>query len=361
MENSNQIVYTNWDPCNDIGMLGLTRMPFNQWIKSQDGIYLYAIDYRYRFNVKELDFAKLYSNVHILLDDTLEGFSYSSFKKVQLLVLEHKLQNKVVYATGHLDGELEYKTWLRGTPPNFNVYTMNSWYWRYRDWLVDCGNDVTIDKTIWYCCLQNRPRAHRQVTTVYLDYLNLLDHGIVSANINDVVPGRPELFSHWPSLKSQALLTQTKMPLCVDIPGTSDKCTPNDLNPQIYNTTLINLVSETFYMEKGNNIISEMFLTEKTYKAFAAYQIPIIIGPKGTVERLRSYGFDMFDDIIDHSYDHENGDIRLFLAIDNLKRIVYNSSIEELNQSTKNRRIKNKQLYINGIDIDNPVVNYICM
>ena len=59
-------------------MLGLTRMPFNQWIKSQDGIYLYAIDYRYRFNVKELDFAKLYSNVHILLDDTLEGFSYSS-------------------------------------------------------------------------------------------------------------------------------------------------------------------------------------------------------------------------------------------------------------------------------------------
>jgi archaellum component FlaF (FlaF/FlaG flagellin family) len=46
-------------------------------------------------------------------------------------------------------------------------------------------------------------------------------------------------------------------------------------------------------------------LTEKTVKAFALGQIPMILGPRGQVEKTRQQGFDLFDDLIDHGYDNE--------------------------------------------------------
>lgn len=362
METNTQVVYTNWDPCNDVEMLGLTRMPFKEWLQTQDGIYLYAIDFRYNFNSADLKYANLYDNVCILLDDTLEGYSFRSFNKVYSLCVHNNLQNKIVYATGHLDAEQEYSNWLATTERDklFTVYPMNNWFWRYRDWTVDCGNEVNIDKTVWYCCVQNRARYHRVAANLYLDYHGLSDKGILAANYSNIKDiFESHLFSNSQLLQNQVPFLESKLPLRIDAADT-DNCLPMDLNPTIYNTPLINLVSETFYFENDYNTVSEMFITEKTYKAFTAYQIPVIIGPKGTVEKLRYYGFDMFDDIVEHSYDMLDGKDRLFAAIDELKRIVETNNIDELNTTTRQRRINNKQLYLNGLPIDRKVTDYIC-
>lgn len=361
METKTQVVYTNWDPCNDIEMLGLQRMSFKDWTKNPSGVFLYAIDYRYNFDSAGLNFAKLYDNVHILLDDTLEGFSYRTFKKVYKLVKDYNLENRVTYATGHLDAEKEYTLWLRDQKKIFDVYPLNSWFWRHRDWAVDCGNDVSVDKDMWYCCLQNRPRQHRSATTIYLHYLDLLKHGLVSANIFNLYNVfNPENFNKSVLLKKQIPKVDKILPLCLDVYGDIDKCYPNDLNPDIYGRTLINLVSETFYTENDNNRVSEMFITEKTYKSFTCYQMPVIIGPKGVVKRLREYGFDMFDDIIDHSYDDLDDAERLFGAVDVLRQIIENKNLTKLNAATKKRRIDNKKLYLNGLNIDKKVTDYLC-
>jgi hypothetical protein len=45
------------------------------------------------------------------------------------------------------------------------------------------------------------------------------------------------------------------------------------------------------------------FKTEKCVKPFYNLQFPIILGHQGIVNDLRKMDFDMFDDIIDHSYD----------------------------------------------------------
>ena len=42
--------------------------------------------------------------------------------------------------------------------------------------------------------------------------------------------------------------------------------------------------------------------------AFAAEQIPIVIGHPGIVEHCRRMGFDMFDDIVNTSYDSISND-----------------------------------------------------
>lgn len=49
-----------------------------------------------------------------------------------------------------------------------------------------------------------------------------------------------------------------------------------------------------------------IFFTEKTAKAFLMNQIPLMIAAPGMVQVLRGLGFDMFDDIVDHSYDKED-------------------------------------------------------
>jgi hypothetical protein len=61
----------------------------------------------------------------------------------------------------------------------------------------------------------------------------------------------------------------------------------------------INLISES---DLGDHTIG-FFITEKTIKPFIYSQIPLILAKPGMVTHLKKYGFDMFDDIIDNSYD----------------------------------------------------------
>lgn len=63
--------------------------------------------------------------------------------------------------------------------------------------------------------------------------------------------------------------------------------------------SLINIVHET-----NDNQHDRILLTEKTFKAFAWHQLPIFVATPGHVNMVRELGFDMFDDIIDHSYDN---------------------------------------------------------
>jgi hypothetical protein len=98
-------------------------------------------------------------------------------------------------------------------------------------------------------------------------------------------------------------------------PGTENHPgTENDDNfimlDYVYGSTAVNIVTETqFYQLTG-------IVTEKTFHALMAEQIPIIIGYKGIVEHCRQMGFDMFDDLVDHSYDTVPGPERIHAAIE---------------------------------------------
>jgi hypothetical protein len=55
-----------------------------------------------------------------------------------------------------------------------------------------------------------------------------------------------------------------------------------------------------------------IFITEKSYKVFAWHQFPLWYAVPGTVAKLRDAGFDLFEDIIDHSYDNiQDPEIRM--------------------------------------------------
>ena len=78
----------------------------------------------------------------------------------------------------------------------------------------------------------------------------------------------------------------------------------------VYGSAPVNIVTETEYDPPVG------IITEKTQMAIAAQQIPIVIGHRGIVDQCRRQGFDMFDDVVDNSYDTLPNDIRWSAALE---------------------------------------------
>ena len=84
----------------------------------------------------------------------------------------------------------------------------------------------------------------------------------------------------------------------------------------LYGSTQLNIVTETQYQE------TQGIITEKTLFAFAACQVPIVIGHQGIVEQCKRLGFDMFEDIIDTSYDCLPNNQRWSIALENNRSVI---------------------------------------
>ena len=69
--------------------------------------------------------------------------------------------------------------------------------------------------------------------------------------------------------------------------------------------SLLYLVTETVYTGRRHH------LTEKTFKPIALGMPFVIVGTRGSLEYLRSYGFRTFEGIWDESYDLETDDVRI--------------------------------------------------
>jgi hypothetical protein len=70
------------------------------------------------------------------------------------------------------------------------------------------------------------------------------------------------------------------------------------LRPTVFEPSCVSLITEPTFYER------ETFMTEKTIMAVYGGTLPIWVGGWGIPESMRQLGFDVFDDIVDHSYEH---------------------------------------------------------
>lgn len=138
-------------------------------------------------------------------------------------------------------------------------------------------------KTLNWQCLNGRTCQHRRRA---VDVLQHWDRGVLS--YADEIPLAEWAFSTYR--------------------GSSNEENFVRLGP-VYSSCAFNIVTETLYNEYPG------LYSEKTLLAFLAHQIPIIISTPRLVEKLRLQGFDMFDDIVDHSYDIMPNDCRVEQAL----------------------------------------------
>lgn len=107
----------------------------------------------------------------------------------------------------------------------------------------------------------------------------------------------------------------------------------------VYRDCAINIVTETIYNTRPG------IITEKTLFAFLAGQIPLCIGYPGMISDFKDMGFDMFDDIIDTSYDWLPNNERWRAAID-LNADLIRSNISRLDYSERLGYNKNYALRV---------------
>jgi hypothetical protein len=151
-----------------------------------------------------------------------------------------------------------------------------NWIWMHEQWLyTDGGNQHKIqspDPKYFMLLLMNLRRAHRhQVLDTMHKFLPDSLYSYVSQGIklpDDMIDDTGRLF--------------------------------NDrfFNPSWYSQTAFSMVIET-------RVSDRLFISEKSFKPLAHKHPFLIYGTPGTLQHLRSLGFQTFDHIVDESYDFQ--------------------------------------------------------
>lgn len=186
-----------------------------------------------------------------------------------------------------------------------------------------------------FVCLANHPKAHR---TRFINEL---------LNRNLQIRGYFSVGSTWPLSDAQNYFRDHQYDLGIDsqnmkyFPWRLDNIElatvwhddPEKITRLTYNITdfritgaMLNVVLESSYESLTDLYLDKPnvpMITEKTVKAFALGQIPLILGPQEIVAKIRHLGFDLFDDIIDTSYDSEpDPKTRIIKAVDSLEQFI---------------------------------------
>ena len=108
-------------------------------------------------------------------------------------------------------------------------------------------------------------------------------------------------------------------------PNTHDSHASADYNNQDYAQTGMEIVLETMFDD------SRWHLTEKSLRPIACGKPFMLVATAGSLEYLRSYGFETFGDFIDESYDLETDPVaRLNAVIQEMRRIAAICSTDKI-------------------------------
>lgn len=118
---------------------------------------------------------------------------------------------------------------------------------------------------------------------------------------------------------------------CIYIEGVVDDERSHHITDPALRSCLFNVIAESSDQSQGQNIWNSVFLTEKTFKAFALHQIPIWMGVPGVVAQVRALGFDVFDDVMEgHIYDTIASESkRCGLVLDRIQRLHNALTLDE--------------------------------
>lgn len=144
------------------------------------------------------------------------------------------------------------------------------------------------------------------------------------------------------SEEKKALILPHSWPLVVDL-HTADTQMQHAFTHLKFYTAPLKIVVESS-SDIDENSWTGQFITEKTYKALSWYQLPIWYAVPGLVARIREQGFDVFDDVIDHSYDNvHDGWERMEKMLLELQRLLKLDTVQ-LRQNLWNRFENNAKL-----------------
>lgn len=207
----------------------------------------------------------------------------------------------------------------------------------------------------FFICVNNKSKPHRVLLLTYLKKNNLLDkinYSLLSDNNNTISEKQfIEILDNitFKKLENDIIdilnirpkLTDSEIINNRDIIYTDRYVYAGIVDLRDYDVPVVNITTESQYNT------TSVHITEKSFKPFSMCQLPIIVATPFHIKKMKEhYGFDFFDDIINHSYDSElDHKKRLLMIIDEIKRLYEdrNNIIKFYNNNEK-RFLKNRIL-----------------
>jgi hypothetical protein len=220
---------------------------------------------------------------------------------------------------------------------------------RYQKVIPVLNKNLNSDKT--YISLNRNRRDHRLVTLSYLfgkeynqnGYITYLAQQIDTQNFDNLLDCLPWEFEERHDDARTAMLDgyskfyNNKSLLADDYliyNQTNDNVT--NFNQSLrakYQNSFVEIITESSFSAPS------FMITEKTLNSVYGCNFPILLSGLGAVAHLRDVGFDVFDDIVDNSYDLiANPFDRIITAIEANKQLLMDSEyVKKLWLQNKNR------------------------
>ena len=152
--------------------------------------------------------------------------------------------------------------------------------------------NIVVDwtnKTVPFNLMINKPRLHRTHLLKIIDNLKLTNFTYsLPWEFNPYTDLKPTNYKIGPEKQMSQGLKNGSIP--------NGKTYKQLLQKTVFEPSCISLITEPTYIER------EALITEKTIMAVYGGTIPIWVGGWRCADAMRSQGFDVFDDIVDHSY-----------------------------------------------------------
>lgn len=202
------------------------------------------------------------------------------------------------------------------------------------------------EPTHHFAMLSRMPKAHRVIATGKVLDRGLDEYGTVTCGSAGMDWHDPLLIEQWVPKHLQG-----RFPLLLDGP-TQGHQQHDMLKLDAVTDAFCQVVPETSYefLYPG---WSTVFPTEKSEKCFLLGHVPILLAPAGQVRYMRNLGFDMMDDLVDHSYDNETDPyVRITMVVDQLERICKSPLTDLISwrKSNISRLYSNKDLCLDMRD-----------
>jgi hypothetical protein len=195
------------------------------------------------------------------------------------------------------------------------------------------GDQIFQPKKYIFSSLNGQPRFHRVLLASQVLKKPYLDKCCLTFNSDNL---------SWFDYQTDELLNFAKKYLPyrnADINKEYHALDHSNLN-SAYLDSYVNIITETN--------IYQTFFTEKTFKALASGQFFILLGGAGSIELLKTFGFDTFDDIIDHGYDSTVDPYEKIQQISDLLDQLIKLDWPAIWQSTGQRRQKNVEHFFSN-------------
>jgi len=294
---------------------------------------------------------KTLNNVNVVLLSEHESIDEENFIKLNDFIDRHNIDGTKIHLINNNSLLNFYKSKYNS---NINVLSTKYLPIFYSKLLNKHKIEFSTNREFLFMCHNKRMKSHRLAVLAFLKKTNIINdvdwsfmfdsESNVDYNLSPTLKEEIEII-----LKNGNVKSKYEIDHVFKFGDLGDF-----ICEDTFRNAYLNITTET------NFITEDVHITEKSFKPFFFYQIPIFLSSAFHVKNLKEiYGFDLFEDVVNHDYDNEtNFKKRFSLVCDEINRIYNNrDEIKKFIINNKERFLKNNEIVSNIIN-DRTDYNY---